>query len=94
MQNCIGRFVSRHGLLAEVLVGLCEALHLTEASVEGHGGVGRVLGHVQVSRPAQLLLNHQGLLQQLYRKQSKTAGPVRYNKKHTQNHTQTHEGNM
>lgn len=46
MQNCIGRFVSRHGLLAEVLVGLCETLYLTEASVEGHGGVGRVLCHV------------------------------------------------
>ncbi len=69
MQNCIGRFVSRHGFLAQVLVGLSETLHLTEASVEGHGGVGRVLCHVQVSRPAQLLLNHQRLLQQLHRKQ-------------------------
>lgn len=52
MQNCIGRLVSRHGLLAEVLVRLSEALHLAEASVEGHGGVGWVLRHVQVSRSA------------------------------------------
>lgn len=63
MQNCIGRLVSRHGLLAEVLVGLCETLYLTEASVEGHGGVGRVLRHVKVSCPTQLLLNHQRLFQ-------------------------------
>lgn len=63
MQNCIGRLVSRHGLLAEVLVGLGETLHLTEASVEGHGGVGRVLRHVQIGCPAQLLLDHQRLLQ-------------------------------
>lgn len=52
MQNCIGRLVSRHGLLAEVLVRLSETLHLTEASVEGHGGVGWILRHVQVSRSA------------------------------------------
>lgn len=63
MQHCIGRLVPRHGLLAEVLVGLGETLHLAEASVEGHGGVGRVFCHVQVGRPAQLLLNYQCLLQ-------------------------------
>lgn len=39
-------------------MGLSETLHLTEASVEGHGGVGWVLSHVEVGRPAQLLLNH------------------------------------
>ncbi len=80
MQNCIGRLISRHGLLAEVLVGLSETLHLTEASVEGHGGVSRVLCHIQVSRPAQLLLDYQRLLQQLYKKQRNTTCPVRYDK--------------
>lgn len=66
MQNRIGGLVSRHGLFAQVLVGLCEALHLAEASVQGHGRVGRILGHIQISRPAQLLLYHQRLLQQLH----------------------------
>lgn len=58
MKHCIGRLVSRHGLLAEVLMGLGETLYLTEASVERHGGMGRVLGHVQVRCPAQLLLDN------------------------------------
>lgn len=49
VQNCVGRLVSRHRLLAEVLVRLCQTLHLAEASVEGHRGMGWVLGHVQVS---------------------------------------------
>lgn len=38
-------------------MGLSEALHFTEASVKGHGGVGWVLSHVEVGRPAQLLLD-------------------------------------
>lgn len=65
MQHCVGRLVPRHGLLAEVLVRLSQTLHLTEAGVERHGGVGRVLGHVEVSGSAKLLLDHQCLLQQL-----------------------------
>lgn len=65
MQDGVGGLVPRHGLLAEVLVGLGQTLHLAEARVEGHGGVGRVLRHVEVGRSAQLLLDHQGLLQQL-----------------------------
>lgn len=63
MQHCIGRLVPRHGLFAEMLMRLCQTLYLTEASVEGHGGVSRVLRHIQVGRPAQLLLDHQRLLQ-------------------------------
>lgn len=65
VQDGVGRFVPGHGLLAEVLVGLGQTLHLAEAGVEGHGGVGGVLGHVEVGGAAQLLLDHQRLLQQL-----------------------------
>lgn len=65
VQDSVGRLVSRQGLLAEVLVRLCQALHLREARVERHGRVAGVLGHVQVSRPSQLLLDHKRLFQQL-----------------------------
>lgn len=46
-------------------MGLGQTLHLAEARVESHRGVGGVFGHVEVSGATQLLLNHQGLLQQL-----------------------------
>lgn len=65
VQDGVGRFVPGHGLLAEVLVGLGQTLHLAEAGVEGHGGVGGVLRHVEVGGSTQLLLDHQRLLQQL-----------------------------
>lgn len=65
VQDGVGRFVPGHGLLAEVLVGLGQTLHLAEAGVEGHGGVGGVLRHVEVGGATQLLLDHQSLLQQL-----------------------------
>ena len=65
VQHGVGGLVPRHGLLAEVLVGLGQTLHLAEARVERHGRVGGVLGHVEVGRPPQLLLDHQRLLQQL-----------------------------
>lgn len=58
MQDSVGWLVAGQGLLAEVLVRLGEALHLCEASVERHGRVARVLGHVQVGCPSQLLLYH------------------------------------
>lgn len=75
VQDGIGRLVSRQGLLAEVLVRLCEALHLCKARVEGHGRVAGVLGHIQVSGPSQLLLDHKRLFQELQRKKKKN----RYN---------------
>lgn len=65
VQDSIGRLVARQRLLAEVLVRLCEALHLRKARIERHGRVAGVLGHVQVSGPSQLLLDHKRLLQQL-----------------------------
>lgn len=36
VQDGIGWFVPGHGFFAEVLVGLSQTLHLTEARVEGH----------------------------------------------------------
>lgn len=68
MQDGVGRFVPGHGLLAEVLVRLGQTLHLAEAGVEGHGGVGGVLRHVEVGGASQLLLDHQRLFQQLQRR--------------------------
>lgn len=65
VQDGVGRFVPGHRLLAEVLVGLCQTLHLAEAGVQSHGGVGGVLRHVEVGGATQLLLDHQRLLQQL-----------------------------
>lgn len=68
VQDGVGRLVARQRLLAEVLVGLGQALQLREARVERHGRVAGVLGHVQVGGPSQLLLDHQRLLQQLEEK--------------------------
>lgn len=65
VQHGIGRLVPGQRLFGQVLVGLCQTFHLSEASVESHGWVTGVLGHIQVSCPPQLLLNHQSLLQQL-----------------------------
>lgn len=65
VQHGISRLIPGQRLFGQVLVGLCQTFHLSEASVESHGRVTGVLGHVQVSRPPQLLLNHQSLLQQL-----------------------------
>lgn len=65
VQDSVGRFVSRQGLFAEVLVRLGKALHLCKACVERHGRMTGVLRHVEVSCPSQLLLYHERLLQQL-----------------------------
>lgn len=65
VQHGVGRLVPRQRLFRQVLVGLCQTFHLSKASVESHGWVTRVLGHVQVRCPPQLLLDHQSLLQQL-----------------------------
>lgn len=65
VQDSVGWLVACQRLLAEVLVRLCQALHLRKPSIERHGRVARVLGHVQVCSPSQLLLDHQRLLQQL-----------------------------
>lgn len=46
VQNSVGWLVPCQRLLAEMLVRLRQALHLSEASVERHGRVARVLGHV------------------------------------------------
>lgn len=67
VQDRIGWFVSSHRLLGQMLMTLGQTLHLSKAGVEGHGGVRGVLRHVQVSCSAQLLLDHQGLLQKLTR---------------------------
>lgn len=67
VQHRVGRLVPRQRLLGQVLVRLGQTFHLCEASVERHGRVAGVLRHVQVSRPPQLLLDHQCLLQQLHR---------------------------
>ncbi len=67
VQHGIGRLVPSQGLFGQVLVGLCQTFHLSEASVESHGRMTGVLGHIQVSCPPQLLLYHQSLLQQLQR---------------------------
>lgn len=67
VQHGVSRLVPGQRLFGQVLVGLCQTFHLSEASVESHGRVTGVLGHVQVSCPPQLLLNHQSLLQQLQR---------------------------
>lgn len=65
VQDSVGWLVARQRLLAEVLVRLGQTLHLGEASVERHGRVAGVLGHVQVGRPPQLLFDHKCLFQQL-----------------------------
>ena len=71
VQHGVGRLVPGQGLFGQVLVGLCQTFHLSEASVESHGRVTGVLGHIQVSCPPQLLLDHQSLLQQLQRGRGK-----------------------
>lgn len=58
VQHRVGGLVAGEGLLAEVLVGLGQALHLGEARVERHRGVVGVLRQVQVGRAPQLLLDH------------------------------------
>lgn len=65
MQDGVGWLVACQRLLAEVLVRLRQALHLSEPCVERHGWVARVLRHVQVRSASQLLLYDQRLLQQL-----------------------------
>lgn len=65
MQHSVGRLVPSQRLFGQVLVGLSKTFHLGEASVESHGWVTGILGHVQVGRTPQLLLDHQRLLQQL-----------------------------
>lgn len=67
VQHSVGRLVPSQRLFGQVLVGLGQTFHLSETSVESHGWVTGVLGHIQVSRPPQLLLNNQSLLQQLQR---------------------------
>lgn len=75
VQDSVGRLVARQRLLAEVLVRLRQALHLCKACVERHGWVTGVLGHVQVSCPSQLLLDHERLLQQLEDKEENVLKP-------------------
>lgn len=65
MKDGVGRLVSSKGFFGEVLVALGKALHFCQPGVEGHGWVTGVLGHVEVCGPAQLLLYHQRLFQQL-----------------------------
>jgi len=65
VQDGIRRLVPRQGLFREMLVALGKALHFSQTGVQGHGRVTGVLGHVEVRSPPQLLLDHQGLLQQL-----------------------------
>lgn len=65
VQDGVRGLVARQRLLGQVLVALGQALDLGEAGVEGHGGVAGVLRHVQVGGAAQLLLDHQRLLQEL-----------------------------
>lgn len=65
VQDSVGRLVPSQGLFGEVLVALSKALHFCQPRVQCHGRVAGVLGHVEVRRPPQLLLDHQGLLQQL-----------------------------
>lgn len=65
VQDSVGGLVPSQGLFGEVLVALGKALHFCQPRVQRHGRVTGVLGHVEVRRPPQLLLDHQGLLQQL-----------------------------
>lgn len=65
VQDSVGRLVPGQGLLGQVLVALSKALHLCQASVERHGWVVGILGHVEVRSPPELFLDHQCLLQQL-----------------------------
>lgn len=67
VQHGVGRLVPSQGLFRQVLVGFCQTFHLRKTSVESHGRVTGVLGHIQVSCTPQLLLDHQSLLQQLCR---------------------------
>lgn len=71
VQHGVGRLVPGQRLFGQVLVRLCQAFHLSETSVEGHGRVSGVLGHIQVSCPPELLLNHESLLQQLQRERER-----------------------
>lgn len=71
VQHGVGRLVPSQRLFGQVLVGLRQTFHLSKTSVESHGRVSGVLGHVQVSCPPQLLLNHQSLLQQLQRERER-----------------------
>lgn len=65
MEDGIGGLVPSERFFGEVLVALGKALHFGQPGVQGHGWVIGVLGHVEVRGPAQLLLDHQRLLQQL-----------------------------
>lgn len=65
VKDGVGRLVASQGLLGQVLVALGQTLDLGKAGVERHGRVAGVLGHVQVGGSAQLLLDHQCLLQEL-----------------------------
>lgn len=58
VQHSVSRLVASQRLLAEVLVRFREALHLSEACVQRHGGVVRVLSQVQVRSAAELFLDH------------------------------------
>lgn len=58
VQHSVSRLVPGQRLFGQVLVGLCQTFHLSKTSVQSHGRVSGVLGHIQVSRPPQLLLNH------------------------------------
>lgn len=51
MEHGVGGLVPGQRLLGQVLVGLGQTLHLSEAGVEGHGWVAGVLGHVQIRGP-------------------------------------------
>lgn len=77
MQHSVGRLVPSQRLFGQVLVGLSQTFHLSEASVESHGRVTGVLGHVQVGRTPQLLLDHQRLLQQLQRNMGRQTDTLR-----------------
>lgn len=65
VQDGIRGLIPSQGLFGEMLVALGKALHFSQTGVQCHGRVTGVLGHVEVRSPPQLLLDHQGLLQQL-----------------------------
>lgn len=46
VQHSVGRLVPSQRLFGQVLVGLCQAFHLSETSVESHGRVSGILGHI------------------------------------------------
>lgn len=65
VQHSIGWFIPSHRLLGQVLMAFSQAFHLCETGVQSHRRVRWVFGHVQIGSSPQLLLNHQGLLQEL-----------------------------